>query len=228
MNKLLIIEDDPAILKGLTISLEQEHYKVDSSSDGLEGYEKAKKNNYDLIILDLMLPGKNGQEICRDLRNDKINTPILMLTSKHEESDKVLGLELGADDYVTKPFSIRELQARVKALLRRSVPPEIELQTYEFGNVHINFKKQEVSKNNNSIKLSSKELEILHFLIQHEGEVVSRSSLLDEVWGYEVFPTTRTVDNFILNIRKKIEDDPSHPRHLITVPTSGYKFIKIL
>jgi DNA-binding response OmpR family regulator len=226
MNKLLIIEDDPAILKGLTVSLEQEHYEVHSSSDGIKGYEKAKNNKYDLIVLDLMLPGKNGQDICRDLRAAKINTPILMLTSKHEESDKVLGLELGADDYVTKPFSIRELQARVKAILRRGVSVKNELQTFEFADVQIDFKKQEALKNNESIKLSSKEFEILHFLIQHESEVVSRSRLLDEIWGYDVYPTTRTVDNFILNIRKKIEDDPAKPKHLITVHTSGYKFIK--
>lgn len=226
MNKILIIEDDPAILKGLTVSLEQEHYKVYSSSDGINGYEKAKKNTYDLIILDLMLPGKNGQDICRDLRAKKINTPILMLTSRHEESDKVLGLEIGADDYVAKPFSIRELQARIKALLRRSSPVENEIQTYQFGNMNIDFKKQEAFKNKNPIKLSSKEFEILHYLTLHESEVVFRSTLLEEIWGYDVYPTTRTVDNFILNIRKKIEDDPSHPKHLITIHTSGYKFLK--
>jgi len=226
MNKILIIEDDPAILKGLIVSLKEEHYEIDSSSDGLQGFEKARNKEYDLLILDLMLPGKNGQDICRELRAEKINTPILMLTSKHEESDKVLGLELGADDYVTKPFSIRELQARIKALLRRSVPHEKDLQFYEFGNIKIDFKKQEATTKNKPVKLSSKEFEILHFLIQHESEVVSRSMLLDEIWGYDVYPTTRTVDNFILNIRKKIEDDPSNPKHLITVHTSGYKFIK--
>jgi DNA-binding response OmpR family regulator len=226
MHKILIVEDDPSILKGLIISLQQEHYEVDSSSNGIKGFEKAKKNNYDLIILDLMLPGKNGQDICRDLRTAKVNTPILMLTSKHEESDKVLGLELGADDYVTKPFSIRELQARIKALLRRAVSPVNDIDTLEFGDIFIDFKKQEALKNNKKIKMSSKEFEILKFLFQHEAEVISRSDLLDEIWGYDVFPTTRTVDNYILNLRKKIEDDPSQPKHLITVYTSGYKFKK--
>lgn len=226
MNKILIIEDDPAILKGLTVSLQEEHYEIDSSTDGLEGYEKAKNNPYDLIILDLMLPGKNGQDVCRELRTDKINTPILILTSKHEEMDKILGLELGADDYITKPFSIRELQARIKALLRRATLKEIDIGLFEFDNIILNFKKQEAYKKNEPIKFSSKEFEILHYLIQHEGEVISRMVLLEEIWGYDVYPTTRTVDNFILNIRKKIENDPSNPIHLVTIHTSGYKFVK--
>jgi DNA-binding response OmpR family regulator len=226
MKNILIIEDDSAILKGLEISLVDEHYKVITAADGSEGYEKAHDKNINLIVLDLMLPGKNGQDICRDLRSDGINTPILMLTSKHDETDKVLGLELGADDYVTKPFGIRELLARIKALLRRSAPAEKEIEIYTFGNVKLDFKKQEAYKNKEQLKLSSKEFEILDFLIQREGEVISRAVLLEEIWGYDVYPTTRTVDNFILNIRKKIETDPSNPKHLITIHTSGYKFIK--
>jgi len=226
MNKILIIEDDPAIQKALKASFEKEEYEILTASEGIDGYKKAQDNSINCIILDLMLPGKNGKDICKDLRNDGINTPILILTSKQEEMDKVLLFELGADDYVTKPPSIRELHARVNALIRRSSNVKKQLEAYNFSDIKIDFKKQEAYKNNKQIKMSSKEFEILQYLIQHEGEVVSRSSLLDDIWGYDVFPTTRTVDNYILNIRKKIEDDPSSPIHLITVHTSGYKFIK--
>jgi DNA-binding response OmpR family regulator len=226
MNRLLIIEDDPAIQKALQASFEEEHYEIITALDGLDGYEKAQDKSINLIILDLMLPGKNGKEICKDLRKNGINTPILILTSRQEEMDKVLLFELGADDYVTKPPGIRELQARVKALLRRSSQPEKEVETYAFGDIKLDFKKQEAFKKGDELKLSSKEFEILQYLTQHEGEVVSRSMLLDDIWGYDVYPTTRTVDNYILNIRKKIENDPAIPKHLITVHTSGYKFIK--
>lgn len=227
MKRILIIEDDPAILKGLCISLEEEHYQVFTSDDGQDGYQLAQEERFDLIILDLMLPEKNGQEICRELRWQGNKTPIIMLTSKKEESDKVLGLELGADDYVTKPFSVRELQARVRALLRRtSSIDEVCQDSCCFGSVKINFKKHEAIKNDQPIKLSGKEFEILRFFIDHEQEVVRRDMLLNEVWGYDIFPTTRTVDTFILNLRKKIEDDPAHPKHLITVHRTGYKFLK--
>jgi DNA-binding response OmpR family regulator len=227
MKRILLIEDDPAIQKGLKISLEEEHYDVITASNGIDGYQMALKKHFDLIILDLMLPGKNGQEICRELRGSGNKTPIIMLTSRHEESDKVLGLELGADDYVTKPFSVRELLARIKALLRRTVPEEKNDQDgFSFGSIEIHFKKQEATKNGQPIKLSVKELKILRFFIDHEQEVISRDQLLDQVWGYDIFPTTRTVDTFVLNLRKKIEDDPAHPRHLITIHGAGYKFVK--
>jgi len=226
MNKILIIEDDPAIQKALKASFEKEEYEILTASEGIDGYKKAQDNSINCIILDLMLPGKNGKDVCKDLRNNSINTPILILTSKQEEMDKVLLFELGADDYVIKPPGIRELHARVNALIRRSSNVKKQLEAYNFSDIKIDFKKQEAYKNNKQIKMSSKEFEILQYLIQHEGEVVSRSSLLDDIWGYDVFPTTRTVDNYILNIRKKIEDDPSSPIHLITVHTSGYKFIK--
>ncbi len=226
MKQILIIEDDPAILKGLKVSLEAENYKVKSQSDGEMAYQAAKSDNFDLIILDIMLPNKNGLDICRDLRKNGINTPILMLTSKKEELDKVLGLEIGADDYVTKPFSIRELLARIKAILRRKENTVNEFSEYSFGNVHLDFVKHEAEKNGQSIKLSEMELNILKFFIQHEGEVISRDKFLDNVWGYNTFPTTRTVDNYILSLRKKIEDDFSNPEHLITIHKGGYKFIK--
>jgi DNA-binding response OmpR family regulator len=226
MKKILIIEDDPAILTGLEASLEEEHYEVSSSTDGLEGYEKARVEYTDLIILDLKLPGKNGEDICKDLRKEGISTPILMLTSKIEEMDKVLGLELGADDYVTKPFSVRELLARIKALLRRYADVKSEIEECSFGNIYINFKNQEASKNKKPLELSTMEFKVLKFFIQREGAVIERIKLLDEVWGYESFPTTRTVDNFIFLLRKKIEDDPSKPIHLKTVHGAGYKFLK--
>ncbi len=226
MPRILVIEDDPAILKGLKDTLEQENYEVLSVSDGEKGFLMAQRENIDLIILDIMLPGKNGQDICRELRTKEIQTPILMLTSKKHETDKVVGLELGADDYVTKPFSLRELHARIKALLRRKGQIKKELEEFSFGKVFINFKKQEAKKRGKSLDLSTREFEILKYFAQREGEVVTRNSLLNDVWGYDVFPTTRTVDNYILSLRKKIEDDPSQPKHLVTVHTAGYRFIK--
>jgi len=226
VEQILIIEDDLAILKGLQASLEADHYKVLSATDGSEGYHLARQGNIDLIVLDLMLPIKNGEDICRDLRKEGITTPILMLTSKSDEMDKILGLEIGADDYVTKPFSIRELKARIKALLRRKIMIKEDVDTFSFGNIYLDFKKQEATKNNKPIKLTAKEFEIMQLLIQHEGEVVTRDILLNQIWGYDIFPTTRTVDNYILNLRKKIEDDPANPRHLLTYHKSGYKFLK--
>jgi DNA-binding response OmpR family regulator len=226
MKTILIIEDDVAILKGLEDALTEEHFNVLTATNGARGYAMAKRENIDLIILDLMLPEKNGLEICRDLRKDGINTPILMLTSKNQEMDKVLGLEIGADDYVTKPFSIRELIARIHALLRRKSPIKKEIDEYAFGDIEIDFKKQEALKNKKLLKLSSREFDILKYFVQREGEVVTREMLLDDVWGYEHFPTTRTIDNFILSLRKNIEDNHSSPKHLLTVHTSGYKFVK--
>lgn len=226
MKKLLVIEDDPAISRGLSDSLKAENYEVICENNGESGYSAAQSSNPALIILDLMLPGKNGLDICKDLRMSGNNVPILMLTSKVEEADKVLGLELGADDYVTKPFSIKELIARIKALLRRRTDIEKDIERYCFGDIIIDFKRMEAFKNNTEIKLSLKEFELIKFFINHEGEVVSRNKLLDEVWGYEHFPTTRTVDNYILIIRKKIEDNPSVPKHILTFHSAGYKFVK--
>jgi len=226
MKKILVIEDDPAILTGLEASLEEDHYEVSSSSDGLEGYEKARIEQFDLIILDLKLPGKNGEDVCKDLRKEGVSTPILMLTSKIEEMDKVLGLELGADDYVTKPFSVRELLARIKALLRRNSVVRSEIEESSFGSIYINFKNQEATKNKEPLELSTMEFKVLKYFLQCEGEVIERTKLLDDVWGYDNFPSTRTVDNFILVLRKKIEENPSDPKHILTVHKAGYKFVK--
>lgn len=226
MKRILIIEDDPAISKGLTDALKQEHYEVVTQDDGEKGFIFAQNENIALIVLDLMLPSKNGIEICTDLRKKGISTPILMLTSKKEEMDKVLGLEVGADDYLTKPFSIRELLARIKALLRRKQEIVKEIEDYSFASVQIDFKKQTAFKDGKELELSTTEYKILKFFIEHEGEVVTRDNLLDKVWGYDVFPTSRTVDNYILSIRKQVEDNPSEPKHIITIPKAGYKFVK--
>jgi DNA-binding response OmpR family regulator len=224
MRKILIVEDDAAILCGLSESLNQQHYEIETATDGEEGFKKARKKNVDLIVLDLMLPKMNGEEICRKLRDEGVNTPIMILTSKNEEASKVLVLELGADDYVTKPFSLLELQARVKALLRRGTSSAEKVNEFLFGNVKVDFKKHEVVKKGKKVKLTEREFKLLKYLIEHRGEVITRDMLLDQVWGYDSFPTTRTVDNYILSIRHKIEDNPSRPKFILTVHTSGYKF----
>lgn len=224
MKKILVVEDDSAIRTGLAEALEREHYQVETAPDGEEGLRKAKGKNIDLIILDLMLPVMNGEEVCRSLREDGINTPILILTSKKEETNKVLGLELGADDYVTKPFSLLELQARIKAILRRQKRETERVDEFSFGNMKLDFRKHEATRKGKPVRLSEREFKVLKYMIEHKGEVVTRDMLLDEVWGYENFPTTRTVDNYILAIRHKIEDNPAKPKFILTIHTSGYKF----
>jgi DNA-binding response OmpR family regulator len=192
----------------------------------LKGYQSAKKRHFDLIILDIMLPSMNGMEICKQLRSDGIQTPIVMLTSKKGEVDKVMGLEFGADDYVTKPFSILELLARIKALLRRQTEIKNQLTEYSYGDIYLDFKKQEARKGKKMLDLTAKEFELIQYFVEREGVVIPRSQLLDDVWGYESLPTTRTVDNYILSLRKKLEASPSHPKHLLTIHTAGYKFVK--
>jgi DNA-binding response OmpR family regulator len=226
MKRILVIEDDPAIQRGVKDALSSEHFDPVVCNDGTEGLRTARRRAFDLIILDVMLPGMNGFDICRTLRSEKNTTPILMLTGKGEEADKVLGLELGADDYLTKPFGVRELLARVKAVLRRGQQDRPEMREASFGEVYVDFVKQESRKGKTALKMTAKEYELLKYFVQHEGEVVSRAALLDDVWGYEATPTTRTVDTFILNLRKKIESSPSKPKHLLTVHTVGYKFVR--
>ena len=229
MKKILVVEDDPAISKGIMVSLEAENYEVTVADNGSDGYYKALNTKFDLILLDLMLPDKSGEDICRDLRAKEVQTPIIMLTSKSSETDKVLGLEFGADDYITKPFSVRELIARIKAVLRRvenSDENEVDIKEATFADVHIDFVKLEAKKDGKELKLTAREYELLKFMIAREGEVIQRSLFLHEVWGYDEFPTTRTIDTFMLNLRKKIEDDPSNPKHLLTIPKAGYKFVR--
>ena len=227
MKRILIVEDDRSLREALTAFLKVENFEVISASDGEEGFRIANQEKMDLIILDLGLPLMGGLDVCKGLREKRIMTPIIMLTGeKKEEIDKVLGLEFGADDYVTKPFGMKELLARIKAVLRRFKPEAAEIEEYSFEDVSINFKKQTAFKGKQALYLTAKEFSLLKFLITHEGEVVSRNDILNEVWGYDRFPTTRTIDTFIHNLRQKIEGKPSQPAHLITVPWSGYKFQK--
>lgn len=226
MKSILVIEDDPAILLGIESALEDE-YEVLTASDGEVGFYLAKKKSPDLIILDLMLPNKNGYDICKEVRKNGINIPIIVLTAKKEENDKIKGFEVGADDYVTKPFSAAELLLRVKAHLRRSntLNEKQDIKEFSFDNILVDFKKLDAFKDGTPLNFSVKEFQILKFFIEREGEVVSRTELLDNVWGYDVYPTTRTVDNYILSIRKKIEKNPASPEHLVTIHTLGYKFL---
>jgi DNA-binding response OmpR family regulator len=226
MTKVLLVEDDPAIRLAITESLVAENYTVDEVNNATEAFKKVTDENYDLILLDLILPDMDGMELCKKLRDEDIRVPIIMVTSRKDEIDKIIGLEIGADDYITKPFNMRELLARMKALLRRVSFDSGKLSKYSFGNISVDFKKFEALKDGKPIKLSATEFRVLHYFIQHEGEVISRDKFLDDVWGYDSFPTTRTVDNFILSLRKKIEDNPTEPKYLITVYKIGYKFIK--
>lgn len=224
MRRILIIEDDESILMALEDDLGLEGFEVSKAVDGAQGLSLAEENAYDLIILDIMLPKMDGLEICKRLRQQRVMTPILILTAKCLEVDKILGLELGADDYVTKPFSPRELLARVKAILRRSRQIEREQQIYEFGNVKVNFKKYEIEKAGKSIYLTALEFALLHFFIKHEDEALSRDVILNEIWGEQVYVTPRTVDTHVAHLRRKLEDDPSEPEFIVGVRGVGYKF----
>jgi DNA-binding response OmpR family regulator len=222
---ILIIEDDVSILRGLKDNLIFEGYEVHASTDGQEGLKLSLEKHIDLLLLDIMLPGMNGHEICRKLKKEKPQLPIIMITARGSEMDTVAGLDIGADDYISKPFGIPELLARVRAVIRRSSTDEKEIETYSFGNISLDFKKFQATVNNEQTELSSKEFAIMKYLIEHEQEVIHRHDLLEKVWGFEVTPTTRTVDNYILELRKKLEDDPSNPKHIITIRGAGYKFM---
>ena len=225
--RILLIEDEPGLVITLTDRLLSEGYDVVSAQDGKTGFERATSEQFDLIILDVMLPKKNGYDVARDVRQKGIAIPILMLTAKGETIDKVLGLKLGADDYLTKPFEVIELLARVEALLRRaSVPTNGEVTTgsFKFGNVSIDFRRAEVIRKDESVDLSAMEFKLLQFLIENRGMVHSRDSLLDAVWGYDATPTTRTVDVHIAWLRQKLEENPRHPKFIQTVHGLGYKF----
>ncbi len=224
--KILLIEDEPGLILTLTDRLESENFSVKSAADGESGLHLALSENFDLIILDVMLPKKNGYDVCRDLRQKNISTPILMLTAKGETFDKVLGLKLGADDYLTKPFEVIELLARLEALLRRSPASKNSAENFSFGDVIINFKRAEVVKNNQPVELSAMEFKLLQFLIENGGAVHSRDKLLDAVWGYDAMPSTRTVDVHIAWLRQKLEDNPKYPQFIQTVHGFGYKFIR--
>lgn len=225
-KKILIVEDEPGILLSLKDELESEGYMVFEAQNGEKGLALAKEKNPDLIILDIMLPVLDGHEVCKRLRMKGDTTPIIMLTVKDKEIDKVLGLELGADDYVTKPFSLREVLARVKAIFRRTEERIQDLATYSFSQIELDFKKYVAKKKGKRLELTPLEFHMLKLFIQKKGEVLSRDDFLDKIWGEDnTYVTFRTVDSHIANIRKKIEDDPSNPKHIISVRGVGYKFI---
>lgn len=222
MACILVVEDEPGIALGLEDDLKLEGYEVEVVADGETAGRRAREKPFDLILLDVMLPGKDGFAVCRELRRTGLQTPIIMLTAKTREAEKVLGLELGADDYITKPFSPLELRARIKAVLRRSAGgvPEV----YRFGDVEINFGRCELRRGGELVELTPIELKLLATFIRHRGKVLSRDQLLDEAWGRGTYATDRVVDNHITNLRKKIEPRPSEPRYLISVRGIGYRF----
>ncbi len=225
MAKILIVEDEPAMVAGLRDNFEFEGYQVVSAPDGVAGLERALKDSPDLVILDVMMPRMSGLDVCKQLKQKRPSIPIIMLTARGQEIDKVVGLELGADDYVTKPFSIRELLARVKAVLRRAQPLPKERERYAFGDVEVDMRKCQVLRNGRTLEFSSKEFDLLKYFLCHSGEAISRDKLLEEVWGYDNFPTTRTVDAHIVRLRQKLEPKPDDPHYFLTVHGLGYKFV---
>ena len=225
-EKVLIVDDEEHIVELLQFNLVNAGYKVITANNGLDALKKVKENKPDLLLLDLMLPGMDGLDVCKEIKRDKetSKTSIIMLTAKSEELDKILGLELGADDYITKPFSIRELLARVKAVLRRSSSDEISEEIYEIGRLKVDFERHEVLINNEKVELTLKEFELLEILIKNKGKILRRETLLDKVWGYEYIGETRTVDVHIRYLRKKVEDDDKNPKFIETIRGVGYRF----
>ncbi|MGA2261560.1 MAG: response regulator transcription factor [Acidobacteriota bacterium] len=224
-QRILLIEDEPGLRLTLSDRLHKEGYKVSAAADGAAGFDQAAGGNYDLIILDLMLPKKSGFDVCRDLRQLGLMTPILMLTARDQIVDKVVGLKIGADDYVTKPFEMIELLARVEALLRRAAKQPAEAPAvYQFGSIRLDFRKTEVTRKGEAVALSAKEFQLLRYFIENRGTTLSREKLLQEVWGYTSTPFTRTVDVHIAWLRQKLEDDPKQPQWIMTVHGLGYRF----
>jgi DNA-binding response OmpR family regulator len=225
MSRILIVEDEPNMVAGLRDNFEFEGYDVITAPDGVAGLERALNEAPDLVILDVMMPRMSGLDVCQQLKSKRPSLPIIMLTARGQEVDKIVGLELGADDYVTKPFSIRELLARVKAVLRRSKIVPKEKESYSFGEVEVNLKSCQVSRRGETLDFSAKEFDLLKYFLCHPGEALSRDRLLEDVWGYDRFPTTRTVDAHIVRLRQKVEPKPEEPRFILTVHGTGYKFV---
>lgn len=226
MKKILIVEDEKDMVTGLKFNLEARDYTVIAAYDGEQGYHKALKERPDLVLLDLMLPKRNGYEVCKSLKEEVPELPIIILTAKSQEAEIVTGLELGADDYITKPFSVLELLARIKAVLRRAQSGKRIPEIYRSGDLEIDFIKYSTRKKGKSLTLSPREYEILKYFIERRGEIVSRDDLLNQVWGYHSFPNTRTVDAHIAKLRQKIEDEPEKPKIIITIHGLGYKFLQ--
>ena len=233
---ILVVEDETSIRNGLVDALSAEGFKVLPAEDGAKGYQLSKAKNPSLILLDVMLPKLSGMDLCKKLRAEGNTVPVIMLTARGEEIDRVLGLELGADDYITKPFSTRELVSRIKAVLRRSTAggvtsvvggkKEQKGRFLRFGNVVLDFVSYDATKNGKEIKLSQLEFKVMKYFSEHENMVIARDNLLDDVWGYDNYPSTRTVDNLIVKLRFLTEDDPGNPEHLVSVHGAGYKFVK--
>jgi DNA-binding response OmpR family regulator len=226
VKRVLVIEDDAELLEGLKDNLELDGYEVITAMDGEQGMMQIVRSRPDAVILDLMLPKLGGFDVCRALRDQGLETPILILTARSQERDKVLGFELGADDYVTKPFSIHELLARLRTMIRRSTGLPRGTGVHRFSDVEVDFWRQQVRKGRHWIALSSLEFEVLRYLIARRGHIVPREHLLSEVWGYQAFRTTRAVDNLVGRLRQKLEDLPHEPRHILTVYGVGYKFVE--
>jgi DNA-binding response OmpR family regulator len=225
-TRILIVEDEPAMVAGLRDNFEYEGYDVISAEDGVSGLERALGDDPDLVVLDVMMPRMSGLDVCKQVKAKRPAVPIIMLTARGQEIDKVVGLELGADDYVTKPFSIRELMARVKAVLRRVSPQARASEVYRFGDVEVDIRGHQVRRAGKPVELSAKEFALLAYFIAHPAETLSRDRLLDAVWGYENYPNTRTVDTHIVHLRQKLEPHPEEPRFILTIHGSGYKFIE--
>lgn len=225
MKRILVIDDEPQMLLGLRDNLELDGYEVVTATDGEEGLQQAVSARPDLVILDLMLPRRSGLDICRELRQQANATPIIMLTARSQETDKVLGLELGADDYLTKPFSISELLARIRAVLRRASGAGSAPDFGRIGEIEVNFRTHQARRGDERVLLTSREFDLLRYFVARQGEVVTRDQILADVWGYEEATTTRTIDNFVAKLRQKIERSPHQPEHLLTVHGIGYKFV---
>jgi two-component system, OmpR family, alkaline phosphatase synthesis response regulator PhoP len=223
-KRILLIEDEPSLVLTLGDRLRSEGYAVDTSENGIEGYSRAIEGGFDLIVLDLMLPGKGGLDLCRDLRQRGITTPVLMLTARSQVIDKVIGLKLGADDYLTKPFEMLELLARVEALLRRPADARLEADFFQSGALRVDFRSTTVWRNGDVVQLSAREFKLLRYFIEHRGETLSREELLKKVWDYQKAPNTRTVDVHVAWLRQKLEEDPRNPQLILTIQGLGYRF----
>jgi DNA-binding response OmpR family regulator len=223
--KILVVEDEPNMVAGLRDNFEFEGYEVITASDGIEGLRRALEESPDVVVLDVMMPRMSGLEVCKQLRAKRASIPIIMLTARGQEVDKVVGLELGADDYVTKPFSIRELLARVKAILRRTAVVPKDQDQHSFGDVEVDLRRHRVLRSGKALDISTIEFELLKYFICHSGETLSRDRLLEDVWGYENYPTTRTVDTHLVRLRQKLEPNPEQPQYFLTVHGTGYRFV---
>jgi len=226
-RRILLVEDEPGLVLTLTDRLTKEGYTVRSANDGPSGFKLATTESFDLLILDVMLPHSSGLDVCRDLRQRGVKTPILMLTAKSQVVDKVVGLKLGADDYLTKPFEMMELLARVEALLRRAPRRSASANegSYEFGPIRVDFRSTEVFRDGQAVELSAREFKLLCYFIEHRGATISRDELLNAVWGYDAMPFTRTVDVHVAWLRQKLEPNPRHPQYILTVHGMGYRFV---